>query len=372
MRLWRYALAAASLSLGLVSAHSGDWPMHRGGPQLDGVSSMAAPAEAKLAWTFNADKPVKGAAAIAKGRVFFGDDAGFLHALDLKTGKEAWKYKTDAAVEATPLVLDGVVYVGSSDAHLYALDAVTGGLKWKYETGDKILGGANHARLASGVECILIGSYDSNLHCVDAATGKAVWAAQTDNFINGSPAVLTTGEVAFGGCDSLVHVVRIEDGKELRQIETDAYIASSIAIKDGIGYVGNYGNVVLALDLRDGSVKWKYRDRQFPYFSSAAVTADRVILGGRDKRLHCLDRATGSSVWQFQTRGQVDSSPVVCGSAVIVGSQDGRLYCVGLADGKQRWAYEIGAPVTASPAVADGMIVVGAEDGNMFAFGPSE
>jgi outer membrane protein assembly factor BamB len=175
--------------------------------------------------------------------------------------------------------------------------------------------------------------------------------------------------VAFGGCDSLVHVVKLADGKEVRQIETDAYIASSIAIRDGIGYVGNYGNVVVALDLHSGETKWKYRDREFPYFSSAAVTEDRVVIGGRDKQLHCLERATGNSVWKFKTRGQVDSSPVVCGDAVIVGSEDGRLYCVGMADGKERWAYDIGAPVTGSPAIADGMIVIGAEDGNVFAFG---
>ncbi len=363
------ALAAAALLLPALAA-AGDWPMHRGNPQLQGVSDLPAPAAAKLAWTFHAGKPVKSAAAIVGGQVFLGDDAGIVHALDLSTGKESWTFKTESSIEATPLVLNGVVYIGSSDAHLYALDAATGTLKWKYETGDKILGGANHSKSPDGSsEWILFGSYDSNLHCVDAATGKVVWTASTDNFINGSPAILPTGEVAFGGCDSFIHVVQLKDGKELRQIETEAYIASSIAVSDGIGYVGNYGNVVVAYDLRNGTAKWKYRDREFPYFSSAAVTADRVILGGRDKRLHCIDRANGNSVWNFQTRGQVDSSPVVCGGSVVVGSQDGRLYCVGLADGKQRWAYDIGAPITGSPAAGDGMIVIGAEDGTVFAFG---
>jgi outer membrane protein assembly factor BamB len=74
-------------------------------------------------------------------------------------------------------------------------------------------------------------------------------------------------------------------------------------------------------------------------------------------------------VWTFQTRGEVDSSPVICGETVIFGSGDGRLYCVNLADGKERWAYEIGASVTASPAAADGLIVVGAEDGVLYAIG---
>jgi outer membrane protein assembly factor BamB len=352
-----------------ASAH-GEWPMHRGNPQLNGRSEMPAPTEPKVAWTVNAGKPVKGAAAIAGKRVFFGDDDGGVHALDLATGKELWTFKTGSSIEATPLVLNGTVYIGSSDAFEYALSAEDGKLKWKYETGDKVLGGANWAKSPKGdATWILIGSYDTNLHCVDAATGKVVWQAQTDNYINGSPAVTKTGLIAFGGCDSNIHIVQLSDGKEYKQVETDAYIASSVAVDGTMGYVGNYGNQVFAFDFTTGQVKWRYRDRNFPYFSSAAVADDKILIGGRDKRLHCLKKDTGDEAWSFQTKGQVDSSPVICGDAVVVGSQDGRVYCVNLADGKERWSYEVGGAVTASPAVSDGLIVIGAEDGTVIALG---
>ncbi len=357
-----------ALVLGAASAMA-DWPMHRGNSQLQGIAAIPAPAKAELAWTYNAGKPVKAAAAISNGRAFFGDDHGTIHAVELSSGKSAWTYKTEGPIEATPLVLESTVFLGSSDANVYALSAADGSLKWKYATGDKVLGGANHAKNPDGDGTwLLVGSYDSNLHCIDAATGKAVWTHSTDNYINGTPAILSTGEVLFGGCDSYIHVLNLADGKELRQIDSEAYIASSVAVRDGIGYVGNYGNLVIAFDPKSGDVKWKYRDRNFPYYSSAAVTADRVVIGGRDKRLHSIDRASGKGIWVFQTRGQVDSSPVVCGDSVIVGSQDGRLYCIGIADGKERWAYEAGAPLTASPAVAGGLIVIGAEDGNVYAF----
>ncbi|MDQ3623335.1 MAG: PQQ-binding-like beta-propeller repeat protein, partial [Verrucomicrobiota bacterium] len=346
-----------------------EWPMHRGNPQLNGRAPGAAPAKAELSWTFKAEKPVKAAAAIVKGQIYFGDDGGTIYALDL-AGKPRWTFKTQGAIEATPLVVDGVVFIGSSDGNVYALEAASGKEKWKYETGDKVLGGANHAKNPKGEGTwILVGSYDSQLHCIDAATGKAVWTHQTDNYINGTPALLASGEIVFGGCDSYIHVLQLADGKEVRQIDSEAYIASSVAVADGIGYVGNYGNLVLAFDPKGGNTLWTYRERNFPYFSSAGLTEDRVIIGGRDKRLHCLDRATGKAVWHFQTRGQVDSSPLVFSDAVVVGSQDGRLYCVTIADGKERWAYEIGGPITASPAAAEGRIVVGAEDGNIFCFG---
>jgi outer membrane protein assembly factor BamB len=53
----------------------------------------------------------------------------------------------------------------------------------------------------------------------------------------------------------------------------------------------------------------------------------RVVLGGRDKLVHCLDAATGASQWSFATRARVDSSPGVAGGRVDVGSSDGQQPC---------------------------------------------
>jgi eukaryotic-like serine/threonine-protein kinase len=114
---------------------------------------------------------------------------------------------------------------------------------------------------------------------------------------------------------------------------------------------------------------WTFRDRNFPFFSSPAVGKDVVVVGGRDKLLHCIKRADGKPVWSFATRGKVDSSPVICGDRVVVGSDDGRLYVVSLDKGKELWSYEIGQPVASSPAVAYGRVVVGADDGLVYCFG---
>ncbi|MEI6871120.1 MAG: PQQ-binding-like beta-propeller repeat protein, partial [Verrucomicrobiota bacterium] len=202
------------------------------------------------------------------------------------------------------------------------------------------------------------------LHCVDAETGKPVWTLATDNYIIGTPALLPGGELIFGGCDSQLRVVSLADGKQLRHIEADAYVASSVAVaKDGMAYVGNYGNVVLGLNPKEAAILWTFRSRNFPYLSSAAVVSDRVLIGGGDKRMHCIQRETGKEIWEFVTRGKVDGSPVICGDTVVFGSFDGRIYGVSLADGTERWIYDLGAPVTASPAVSNGWIIIGTEDG---------
>ena len=411
-------LVAGCLATGAWGA---DWPMFRGGPALTGIASGNLPAQPGLLWTFKSQGPVKSSPAIVGGRVFVGSDDHMLYALNLADGKKIWSFPTGDAVESSPLVLGGKVFVGSSDANLFALDANDGRPLWKYATGDKILGapnwfvtritrkseldslaprGTNGERVGergslknvtssprpsppSGEERekipspaefktnILVGSYDFKLHCVDAATGRSNWVYETSNYINGSPAI-ADGQAVFGGCDAVLHIISLADGKQLKEVEAGAYVAGSVALADGRAYFGHFENQFLCVDLNSGEKVWTFRDRDFPFFSSPAVIGDQVLVGGRDKRLHCLNRADGRRVWSFAARGKVDSSPVVCGDKVAVGSDDGRLYLVSLKDGHELWSYEVGQPLDSSPAVADGKIVIGSNDGSVYCFGADQ
>lgn len=50
----------------------------------------------------------------------------------------------------------------------------------------------------------------------------------------------------------------------------------------------------------------------------------------------------GDEVWQFQTGGQVRSSPTVADGTVLVGSGDDNVYALDAADGSQRWEFQTG------------------------------
>ncbi len=368
--------AAVVLALSALAANAApaDWPMFRGNPALLGTSSNSLPQKPALLWKFKTGAPVKSSAVIANGKVFIGSDDMNIYALDFKTGKKLWAYKTAAAVEAPGMVADGKLFIGSTDGLFYALDANTGKLLWKYQTEGKILAapnlvvGTSSTSSPTNSQKILIGSYDFRLHCVDAATGQSNWVYETDNYINGSPAI-ADGKTVFGGCDGLLHVISVADGKKIKELDAGAYVAASVALADNRAYFGHYENEFLCIDLIDGKTLWRYKNRDFPYMSSAAVTKDRVVVGGRDKLLHCLNRENGQKIWTFATQGKVDSSPVVAGDKVVVGSDDGRVYLVSLQSGKELWSYEIGRAVGSSPAVADGKIVIGSDDGYVYCFG---
>jgi eukaryotic-like serine/threonine-protein kinase len=371
---WVMAIAemAKVILLGLMIMPLGaqDWPQHRGGPDLRGLATGSKLGEKlKLLWTFETGEFVKSSAVAHDGRVFIGSDTGKLHAIDLKTGKELWFFKTELAIEAAPLVVENTVYVGSTDGFLYAFRAKDGKLLWKYQTDAEIIGAANHAlRPQSKDRVIIVGSYDNFVHCVGAQNGKGLWKFETSNYINGVPTILEGDKVVFGGCDAVLYVVGLENGKLKRSVEVEAPIAASVAVADGIGYVGHFDNAVMAFDLDTGDVVWTYRAKNFPYYSSPAVTNKHCLIGGRDKGLHCIDRITGKSAWRFASRGRIDSSPVVCGDKVVFGSMDGKLHIVALKDGKEVASYDIGESISSTPAVVGSSLIVGCEDGNVYAF----
>ncbi len=354
---------------GRVLKSQKSWPMFRGEKRLLGRAAGMLPDSMSLMWKFEAKDEIKSSPVIDANVVFVGSSDANVYAIDLYTGGQVWAYTTDGPVEATPCVVGGSVYVGSSDEFLYSLDAKNGALRWKYQTEGQILGGANWTLSPDERDVwILVGSYDNRLHCVNSADGNMVWTYETGSYINGSPAV-AEGKVAFGGCDEMIHVVSAADGGKLGEIDCGSFIPASPAVFGGQAYVGSYQDVFVRADMATGKIAWRYEQAQGAFFSSPAVGDDVVVVGSRDRQVHCISRDQGTLVWKFKTLGDVDSSPVICGDKVVVGCEDGRLYSLRLSDGKQVWSYEIGQPITSSAAVAGGMVVIGCDDGRVYAFG---
>jgi outer membrane protein assembly factor BamB len=416
---------------GAVLSGYGAWPIFRGDQALGGVAAVRLPEHPVLLWKYQTGGPVKSPAVVVHGRVFVGSDDGCVYALSLASGDKLWSFETQNSIQAAPLYVDGVVYVGSHDGNLYALDSGTGKLKWKYQTGDMIMGSANWTVAAGsagagsantppgladsprgvasvntpGVESakprdslsrggpatwILVGSCDNKLHCVDAATGQAVWTFATGGYINGSPAV-AGGVAVFGGCDERLHAVGVARGDKVAEVPVGGAVAGSVALRDGRAYLGHLNNEFRCVEVAGGATIWTFHDLDYPYYSSPAVAGDVVLFGGRDMKVHCVERATGRTKWTMTTHGEVDSSPVIAGDKVVFGSGDGRLYIVSLADGRELWSYEIGDAVVADVAVAgpetppppppeasgetqapQGVMVIGACDGRVYAFGSQE
>jgi eukaryotic-like serine/threonine-protein kinase len=342
-----------------------NWSQFRGNHNLTGVSNSNVPASLKQLWTWEAGESIESSAAIVGGTVFVGSQKGELVALSLENGSVYWKFDTGSPIgESSPAYGGGVVYIGDLGGWINALNASDGKKLWAFKTGGEI----KSSPVVIG-DRVLIGSYDENLYCLSARNGAVLWKAKTNGPVHSTPGI-SDGMAFIAGCDELFRAIRISDGKEVFQVSSGAYTGASPALRSGVAYYGTFDNQVLSVDLQKRQIAWEYEHpvRKFPYYSSAAVTANRVVLGGRDKLVHGLS-LDGKAAWTFTTRARVESSPAIAGGRVFVGSNDGRFYVLALATGAKLWEFNAGAPLSASPAIANGRIVIGSQDGRLYCFG---
>jgi outer membrane protein assembly factor BamB len=87
-------------------------------------------------------------------------------------------------------------------------------------------------------------------------------------------------------------------------------------------------------------IKWQFQTHG-QVLSSPAVTADTVYIGSSDHFLYALDRATGTQKWKFKTDGRITSSPAVSAGVVYFGSWDGNFYAVDAVKGELKWKFAL-------------------------------
>jgi outer membrane protein assembly factor BamB len=349
-----------------------DWPLFRGDALQTGVAKTTLPEKLEVRWKIDLKKGIESTAAIVKDTVYVGCFDDHLHAYDLATGKQKWRTKL-GPIKAPPSVFDGKVFVGDEDGMFYCVDAASGLKLWEFETGAEISGGANF----SG-DTVIFGSHDGNLYCLRMAAMEKlakmkadpiVWKVKTEGPVYGS-AVVAQGQTFVAGCDSHLHIIDVVKGATLAKIELSGQAAATAAVIGDKLYVGNMGSELQGINLTKKDVMWSYSaKRAQPFFSSAAVTDQYVVVGSRDRSVHAVDRLKGKLAWSFAADGKVDSSPVIVGQRVYFGSSGGTFFVVDLAKGKAVQSLPLGDRIVASPAIAHGCIVIGTTDGLLYCLG---
>lgn len=113
-----------------------------------------------------------------------------------------------------------------------------------------------------------------------------------------------------------------------------------LALGEGVLVVAWECGSVAAYDAVTGTPLWRNPfDRAHPFSSAPAVGESRIVLGGGDGYVRCLDLKTGQLAWGFDAETTVRSVPAIVDDRVYVGGDDGRVYCLSLKDGTFLWAY---------------------------------
>lgn len=362
------------LLLFIAHATFGNWASFRGNPQLTGVADSQLSENPQLLWTFQAGDMIESTAAVVDGTVYVGALDGTLYAIDAQTGEKRWTYQANTQIKASPAIHDGVAYFGDGDGVFHAVDINTHKTKWQFTTEGEIISSANFAG-----NRVLFGSYDGFLYCLNQENGELLWKFETEGYVHGTPGVWTQIATDSGdaknfaivtGCDSYLRVINIDDGTQTQQVNLGAYVGASPAISQNSVYCGTYGTEILRIALDTGEIAWRYRHpkRRFPFFASAALTEDSVIIGGRDKMVHALSSKTGEPLWTYTAKSRIESSAAIVGRHAFLGTIRGLFIALDIKTGESVWEFATGSPIVASPSVSDGRIYIGTEDGILYCF----
>ena len=359
-----------------------NWTSFRGNPELTGVTDSSLPDNLELLWIFQAGDMIESTATIQDDTVYVCASDGHLYAINADTGKSIWKYQAAAPCKSSPSIKDGVIYFGDGDGVFHAVDIATQERKWQYTTQGEIISSANFAG-----DSVLFGSYDGFLYCLNRMNGDLLWKYETEGYVHGTPGIWTEPDDGSGnelnfvvvtGCDSYLRVINIKTGKQVQQVNLGAYVGASPAILEDEtntlkvrAFCGTYGSEVVGVDLTSGDISWRYKhpQRQLPFFASAAVKQDMIIIGGRDKIVHALTPDRGEPLWTYTAKSKIESSPVIVGKRVFFGTTRGLFIALNITTGNQVWKYDTASSIVASPSVADGKIYIGTEDGILYCFG---
>lgn len=356
------AVVGIALVLGVQAA---DWPQFCG-LNRDNVSPETGLADSwpsggpKVLWEAEVHKGYSGAA-IKGGKAYFLDrenDSSRLLCLDMESGKKLWQVAIDDpgvlkgskfdGTRGTPTVTDDAVYVMTGYGALACIDVNTQKIKWQRnlvaENGLKLhqWGYAQGPCLYKNLVMVALKTKEANVLAFDRETGKQVWASP--DF--GLRSYVSPQIVNLFGTDMVVAVGSSEEPSRSRRRKrkNDDEEPKKPEPKKELkkGYV-------VGLDLRDGSLLWKYHGWKckiaIPH--PTVLPGNRLFLtGGYDAgsamiRIEKKDgKFEAKELFKTDELGSQLNQPILCNGHLFMNCtsnsrKDG--LAVGTLDGKRVW-----------------------------------
>ena len=188
---------------------------------------------------------------------------------------------------------------------------------------------------------------------------------------NGSP-LMVDSTLIIGNLRGELYVADGRTGKRIGWIKLGEAIQGSPVVDGSMVYVAvsNSNESLLAVDLRDGKIKWKH---DYGDVEVSPLLLNRYLYFGNTRGdFFCVEPIRGEVVWKYEIpenklhHGFL-SSPAGVGSLVVVGGENGIVYGFDAEKGTVRWIFKTGADVFATPSIADSLVFIGNHAGTMFA-----
>ncbi|HEC23952.1 MAG TPA: hypothetical protein ENI95_13650 [Chloroflexi bacterium] len=148
------------------------------------------------------------------------------------------------------------------------------------------------------------------------------------------------------------------------------------AVDDDLVVVGDYTNMLFALDRETGREVWSFQSGRARFIGGAVIGEEYVYAGAVDGTFYALDRETGEEVWSFAARRDIWSTPLLIGDTVYVTSLDRHLYALDARTGDLRWQFPapgeedrepIMGALVGTPTLYEGVLYFGSFNNHVYA-----
>jgi len=327
-----------------------DWPQWRGTDRDGKVTGFkvptAWPAELKQEWKVTVGSG--DATPVLIGNKIYlntrqGDQEVVL-CIDAATGKELWKtgYASVAVTgpsasqhpgpRATPAVSNGKIVTFGAAGILSCLDAATGKLIWRKDNPTNAYPAfftGTSPLIVDGMCIIHLGKKDDGqVIAYDLKSGNEKWKWSGDGPSYSSPSVMTIDgkKLLIVITEKNIMALNLTDGKQLWQIATPVqqrfYNCASPYIDGQTIYLTGQGTGMKAIKVEksgnDYTTKDLWSNAEIGAKWNTPVLKDGFLYGFTDqKRIYCLNAATGQTAWIDNAVNSDFSTIVDCGSVII-------------------------------------------------------
>ncbi len=315
-------------------------------------------------WIAERKWTITGGACIEESTVVVGDRSGTITGYSLADGAVRWVDSMGGPIWSTPAGAGGRVVVVAANGDIVCIESRNGNVVWKDETGVPLVGAPCIKN-----DLVLIGSSAGRFYAFSLGSGKRIWEQRgIDGFVETRPLV-DGGAVYFGAWDTYFYALNLVDGSIRWKWSNGS--PGRLLSPAACWPVASGGRVFLvapdrymtALDEATGNTVWRSNSHVVRESMGMSEDGSRIYARSmRDTIFAFSPTAAGQeTVWQTVCGYGYDIDPSMCiekGGTVFFGTKNGLVFAIRASDGSIRWVRKIGETIVNTPAPLDGRRVV--------------
>ncbi len=195
-------------------------------------------------------------------------------------------------------------------------------------------------------DIVYYGTTQGVLRAYDTRRGRELWQKRFGGALYSTP-IVAEGLVIAGTTTDGLRAYDTRTGRERWHIDTPTPIVGQ-GLVDGRGrntalYIGLGNGTMAKIAVRDGRILWRYDYGRGQSQGQPALADGKLVFGAWNRRLYCLDAATGTLCWKwsngskssFQSPGNI--IPRISGGRVFIDAPDRAITSIDLATGRVVW-----------------------------------